>query len=74
MLGFLQTIIDCINWIVDFISQIAGNIVGFFHVGSALVSVVADNVDVIPVPVLAVGWICFQVMATRLILTLGFRG
>lgn len=74
MLGFLQTIINCLEWIINTISLIISNIGNFFTTVTALFSTVYDTVAILPAPVLICGYICFQVMATRLIITLGFRG
>lgn len=74
MLGFLQTIINCIDWIVDTIEQIIDNGINLIETVIALAGVIYESFNWLPVPVLVCAYICFQVMCTRFILTLGFRG
>lgn len=74
MLGFLQTIINCIDWIVNTAAQIVNNGVALVEIVVALASTIYQSFTWLPVPVVVCAYICFQVMCTRFILTLGFRG
>lgn len=74
MLGFLQTIINCIDWIVNTMAQIVTNGINLVETVIAFAGVIYQAFNWLPVPVVVCAYICFQVMCTRFILTLGFRG